>query len=280
MKQVDGNSPLKVFGQMLTFFRSKASLTVDQLGALVYLSPSQLRKVEGGTRAPTDDLVTRCEAIPEMQCNGALRELYDSMVDYLKVGVFPGWFQGWPGKEAAAVRLRVFGLVVIPGLLQTEDYARAILSTKVGATPDEIDEDVVARLARHEVLDRDKPLEYWAILDEAALHRPAGSPEIMRQALLHLAETARRPNVVIQVIPLDAGAHQGLNGGSFEIAEFEDRSDVAYQDSAISGQIVEDQDAVKELARTWDALQRVTLPEGMSLRKIEETIANYGHDLA
>ncbi|HUN32508.1 MAG TPA: helix-turn-helix transcriptional regulator [Trebonia sp.] len=273
MKQVDGNSPLKVFGQMLTFFRNKASLSLEQLGALVYLSPSQLRKVEGGTRAPSDDLVSRCEAIPEMQCHGALRELYDSMVDYLKVGVFPGWFQGWPGKESAAVRLRVFGLVVIPGLLQTEAYARAILSTKVGATSDEIDVDVVSRLARQTVLGGDKPLEYWATIDEATLRRPVGSREIMREALQHLAEMARRPNTVIQVIQLEVGAHQGLNGGSFEIAEFEEAPDVAYQDAAVSGQIIEDQDAVRELSRTWDALQRVTLPETLSLRKIEETIA-------
>jgi hypothetical protein len=83
---------------------------------------------------------------------------------------------------------------------------------------------------------------------------------------------ARRRNIVIQVIPLEVGAHQGLNGGSFEVAAFDDSPDMAYQDAAVSGQIVEDQDAVKELGRTWDALQRVTLPVGMSLRKIEETI--------
>ena len=270
MKQVDGTSPLKVFGQMLAFFRIRAGLTLDQLSALVYLSVSQLRKVEGGTRAPTDDLVTRCEAIPQLQCNGALRALYNSMADYLKVGIFPGWFRGWPQKETAAHRLRAFGLVVLPGLLQTERYARAILSTQAGATPDEVDEDVAARLSRQSVFDRDRPLEYWAIIDEAALRRPVGSREIMREALTHLAEMARRPNIVVQVIPLEAGEHEGLRGGSFEIAEFEDAPDVAYQDSAVSGQIIEDQDAVKDLAHLWDALQRVTLPEAMSLRVIEE----------
>jgi transcriptional regulator with XRE-family HTH domain len=272
MKQVDGNSPLKVFGQMLTFFRHKANLTVDQLGAVVYLSPSQLRKVEGGTRAPTADLVTRCEAIPEMQCSGALRELYDSMVDYLKVGVFPGWFQGWPGKEAAATRLRTFELTVLPGLLQPDAYARALLSIQMGITPDQLDAEVVARVARQAVFDRDRPLEYWAVLDESALRRPIGSREVMREALTHVQEMARRPNIVVQVVPLEAGAHQGLNGGSFVVAQFEDGPDVGYQDAAVSGQIIEDRDAVKELARTWEALQRVTLPETQSLRKIEETI--------
>jgi transcriptional regulator with XRE-family HTH domain len=271
MKQVDGNSPLKVFGQMLTFFRNKASLTVDQLGALVYLSPSQLRKVEGGTRAPSDDLVSRCEAIPEMQCNGALRELFDSMADYLKVGVFPGWFQGWPGKEALAVRLRSFQLVVLPGLVQTEAYARAVISTRVGITVDEIDDEVAARMERQAILNQEKPPILWIILDEVVLRRPVGSKKVMRAALTHLLEVARRPNIVVQVIPLEVGAHEGLRG-PFVIAEFEEAPDVAYQDTPVSGQIIEDRDAIKELARTWEALQRVTLPETLSLRRIEETI--------
>jgi transcriptional regulator with XRE-family HTH domain len=273
MKQVDGNSPLKVFGQMLTFFRARAGLTLDQLGALVYLSPSQLRKVEGGTRAPSSDLVSRCEAIPEMQCNGALRELYDSMVDYLKVGVFPGWFRGWPGKEAAATRLRSFQLVVLPGLVQTERYARALISARVGITADKIDEEVAARLERQAILEREIPPILWIILDEGVLRRPIGSKEVMREALEHLIELGRRPNIVVQVIPLDAGAYEGTNGAGFVIAEFEDSPDVAYQDTSVSGQIIEDQDAVEELAHTWEALQRVTLPETLSVRKIEETIA-------
>jgi transcriptional regulator with XRE-family HTH domain len=271
VKQVDGTSPLKVFGQMLAFFRIRAGLTLDQLSALVYLSVSQLRKVEGGTRAPTDDLVTRCEAIPQLQCNGALRALFDSMAEYLKVGIFPGWFRGWPQKEAAARRLRSFQLVVLPGLLQTEEYARAIISTRVGITGDEIDEEVAARIKRQGILDRENPPVLWIILDEVVLRRPVGSREVMREALQHLAEMARRPNIVVQVIPLEAGAHEGLRG-PFVIAEFEDAPDVAYQDTPVSGQIIEDPDAIKELAHTWDALQRVTLPEAMSLRVIEEAV--------
>ena len=84
---------------------------------------------------------------------------------------------------------------------------------------------------------------------------------------------------MVQVIPLEAGAHEGLRGGAFIIAEFEDAPDVAYQDTAVSGQIIEDEDAVKELAHLWEALQRVTLPETLSLREIEEAI-RYGHNLA
>jgi transcriptional regulator with XRE-family HTH domain len=270
--QATGVSPLKVFGKMLKFYRNRSGLTSDQLGALVNLSGSAIRKIESGRQAPIESLVDVLEAIPDLRCDGALRELFAQMSEYLTNGVFPGWFAGWPAKEASAVRLRSFELAAIPGLVQTGDYARAFLATRVGATTDEIDADVAARLTRQAIHDRPNPPVLWIIVDESVLKRPVGSPETMQEALTHLLEMARRPNIVVQVIPLEAGAHQGLNGAGFVIAEFDGAPDVAYQDTAVSGQIIEDDDAVKELARTWDALQRVTLPETLSLRVIEEAV--------
>ena len=112
------------------------------------------------------------------------------------------------------------------GLAQTERYARAVLSTKVGATEDEIDDRVAGRMQRRVTLDRVDPPQFWAVLDEGALR--------------------------------------------FGIAEFDDAPTVAYQDTALYGQIVEDQDAVQELTYLWDALQLVALPRVESLRRIEE----------
>jgi transcriptional regulator with XRE-family HTH domain len=275
-----GVSQLKVFGRMLKFFRNLAGLTSDQLGARVHMSGSAIRKIETGRQAPTDALVTAFEAVPQLACNGALRELFDTMADYLTNGVFPGWFSGWPKKEAAAMRLRDFEPLVFPGLTQTENYARAVISTRVGLPADEVDREVAARLKRQAILDRDNPPVLWIIIDEVVLCRPVGSRAIMREQLLHVLEFAKRPNIVVQVIPLEAGAHEGMRGGPFVVAEFDDAPDVAYQDAAVSGQIIEDEDAIRELAHTWEALQRVTLPEALSLRKIEETVANYEHDLA
>jgi transcriptional regulator with XRE-family HTH domain len=268
--QATGVSPLKVFGKMLKFYRNRCGLTSDELGALVSLSGSAIRKIESGRQAPAEPLVDALEAVADLRCDGALRELFDQMSEYLTNGVFPGWFAGWPKKEAVAVRIKSFGLEVLDGLLQTEDYARAILSTQVGVSSDKLDADVAARLARQAILDGDNPPVLWVIVDEGVLRRPVGSRQIMRDQLLHLREFANRPNIVVQVIPLEAGAHQGLNGGPFTIAEFADAPDAAYQDTAVSGQIIEDEDAVKELAHTWDALQRVTLPETLSLRAVEE----------
>ncbi|HUN38177.1 MAG TPA: helix-turn-helix transcriptional regulator [Trebonia sp.] len=269
MTQMVAASPLKVFGEMLTFFRERAGLTYEQLGGRVYLSESMLRKIEAGTRAPSANLVKTCEAIPEMQCHGALLKLYETMGPHLKVGVYPGWFQRWPEKEASAKRLRWFEPQYIPGLAQTERYARAVLSTKVGATEDVIEDDVAGRIERQRVLDREKPPQFWTILDEGVLRRHVGSTEITREAMLRLADLARRPHVIIQVIPLGAGAHEGLRGAGFVLAEFDNAATVAYQDTAVFGQIVEDQDAVQELVYLWDALQLVVLPRAESLRLIE-----------
>jgi transcriptional regulator with XRE-family HTH domain len=270
-----GVSPLKVFGQMLKFFRSRSGLTTDQLGARVHMSGSAIRKIETGRQAPADALVTAFEELPELACGGALRQLYDTMADYLTSGVFPGWFAGWPKKEGAAARIKSFSLAVVDGRFQTEDYARAILSTQVGISVDKLDADVVARIARQKIFDRDNPPVFWNIIDEGVLLRPVGSRAIMRRQLEHVLEMARRPNIVVQVVPLEAGAHQGLRGGPFEIAEFEDAPTVAYQDAAVAGQIIEDEDAIRELAHVWEALQRVTLPETLSVRKIEEAVPRW-----
>ena len=275
MKQSAAESPLRVFGAMLAYYRTHAGMTPEQLGARVFLSGSQIRKVEAGTRTPTEDLAKACEGIRELDCNGALTELYEILGEKLKRRAYPGWFAGWPDKEAQARRLRSFELVVVPGLLQTEGYARAVLSTRVGATEDEIDEAVAGRLARQQILERDQPPELWAILDEGVLRRPVGAPDVMRGQLTHLAGMARRPHIVVQVIPLAAGAHQGLNGGAFVIADFEDAATIAYQDTAVSGQIIEDASEADALAHTWDTLRLEALPRAASLRLIEETAGQW-----
>jgi transcriptional regulator with XRE-family HTH domain len=270
MRQASAASPLKVFGSRLAFYRSRAGLTSDEVGARVYLSGSTIRKVEAGLRAPTEDLVTACEDLPAMGCNGALRHLYQSLRENLKSRGYPEWFEGWPDKEGTARRLRSFEALYVPGLLQTEKYARRVLSSRLNATEDEIDSDVTARIERQAILQREKPVQLWAVLDEGALRRQVGSREDMREQLRKLAEMARKPHIVVQVIPLEAGPHEGLRGGGFMLADSDDAATVAYQDTALAGQIIEDPADVDTLVLTWEALQVVALPRMASLRLIEE----------
>jgi transcriptional regulator with XRE-family HTH domain len=263
-------SPLRVFGAMLRHYRTAAGLTPEELGARVYLSASQIRKVEEGTRTPTEALTQACEALPELNCNGALTTLREILKDHLRHRAYPGWFQAWPDHESHARRLRSFQLVVVPGLLQTETYARAVLGTRVGANAEELDEAVAARLERQQILNRAHPPELWVLLDEAVLRRPVGGPGVMAGQLGYLAAAARRPHIVLQVIPLAAGAHEGMRGGAFVLADFTDSPSLGYQDTAVTGQIVEDENQVAALAVTWDTLRLEALPRSASLDLVEE----------
>src|ERR1700761_3039564 len=263
-------SPLRVFGAMLRHYRTAAGLSPEELGSRIFLSASQIRKVEDGTRTPTEALTQACEALPELGTHGALTNLREILKDHLRQRAYPGWFQPWPDHESQASRLRSFQLVVIPGLLQTETYARAVLSTRVGATAEDLDEAVAARLGRQEILNRHHPPEFWVLLDEAVLRRPVGGPNTMADQLDYLAIVARRPHIVLQVIPLVAGAHEGMRGGAFVLADFADSPSLGYQDTAVSGQIMEEPNQIETLAVTWDTLRLEALPRSASLDLVEE----------
>ena len=123
-------------------------MSQEQLGARVYLSSDMIGKIEQGQRTPTEQFITACENIPELEANGALRELRDQLKDLLQQRAYPAWFANWPDIEARAVSLKNYQLAVVPGLLQTEDYARALLTDRIGRNPDEVDDLVAARMER------------------------------------------------------------------------------------------------------------------------------------
>ncbi len=144
--------------------------------------------------------------------------------------VLPSWFQAYLGLEAAAALIRTYELQFVPGLLQTEDYARAVvLLGHSRAAAAEIDRRVTLRMRRQEVLHGEDPPQLWAVVDEAALRRPIGGVAVMRQQLSALIEATRLPNVRLQVVPFAAGGHAAA-GGAFSILRFGDQElpDVVY----------------------------------------------------
>jgi transcriptional regulator with XRE-family HTH domain len=262
-------SPLRVFGAELRHYRTRAGMSQDQLGARVYCSGDLVGKVENGQRAPTEEFTAACDAVPDLDTGGALARLRELLRDYLKQRAYPGWFHRWPDKEATAKTLRTFELVAVPGLLQTEDYARAVLRTQVMATDEEIEEMVRARMERQAILASDSRPMLWVILDEGVLLRPVGGAYVMHDQLERLTEAAQRPNVVLQVIPLAVGAHQGMSG-NFVIADFADAPPVVYQDTAARGQIVEDADDIAAVTMMWDTLNSEALPRSASMELVKE----------
>ncbi len=144
--------------------------------------------------------------------------------------VLPSWFQAYLGLEAAATRIRTYELQFVPGLLQTEEYARAVvLLGHSRASSAEIDRRVTLRMRRQQVLHGAEPPQLWAVVDEAALRRPIGGAAVMRQQVSALIEATRLPNVRLQVVPFAAGGHAAA-GGAFTILRFSDQElpDVVY----------------------------------------------------
>ncbi|MFG1777380.1 Scr1 family TA system antitoxin-like transcriptional regulator [Micromonospora sp. NPDC049048] len=189
------------------------------------------------------------------------REVEDLWPDVLKRRE-PAWLRPWVETELQATALRSFQIAVIPGLLQTPEYASAVLASGL-LGPDEVTEYVETRLRRQKaVLERRKPPLFIAVLDEFALRR--GAPEIMHPQLDHLVKMAQRPNILLHVLPLDAGLHAG-QAGPFVIATTED-GDVAYLDDQAAGRLTND---TGDLWSIWDTLRSVALPRRQTIDFLE-----------
>ncbi|MET7751682.1 helix-turn-helix transcriptional regulator [Micromonospora sp. NPDC005367] len=170
--------------------------------------------------------------------------------------VLPSWFQSYLGLEAAAALIRTYEVQFVPGLLQTPAYARAVVLLGHGtAAPDEIDRRVGLRVRRQEVLRRADPPQLWAVLDEAALRRPIGGPEVMRGQLSALIEATRSPNIRLQIIPFTAGGHAAA-GGAFSILRFGDQDlpDIVYIEQLTSAIYLDKRDDLDHYALAMERL--------------------------
>ena len=127
----NGTTPLAVFGAMLRHYRTRAGLSLDELGSRVFLTGNMLGKIENGPRAPSASSSPTARRSPESASNGALLELREALKDHLRDRAYPGGSRTGRARRRRPSGLRTFQLVVVPGLLQTEDYARAVLSTRV-----------------------------------------------------------------------------------------------------------------------------------------------------
>jgi len=150
--------------------------------------------------------------------------------------VLPTWFQSYLGLESSAALIRTYEVQFVPGLLQTPDYARAVIQLGHSDAPTaEIERRVELRMDRQKLLTRAEPPQVWVVVDEAALRRPIGGRQVMYRQIEALIEETRRPNIRLQVIPFDAGGHAAA-GGAFTILRFADEElpDVIYVEQLTS----------------------------------------------
>jgi hypothetical protein len=259
-------SPLHFFGAEVRRARVAAGLTLAGLGATVPCDASTVSRVEAGVLGPTERFADACdEAFPHM--DGWFARFYQDSRKWN--GPDPAWFRPWREFEAVATAFRWFELVTVPGLLQTEDYARAVLRTRISESDDAIEQMVAARLERQSILERDKPPTLWVVITEVVLGFPVGGPDVMREQVNHLADMAQRTNIIVQVIPTLHGPHEGFRG-PFIVAELEGSAPVAYQDTAVRGQVLEDAEDIASLMVMWDSLKAEALPRAASQQLIEE----------
>jgi transcriptional regulator with XRE-family HTH domain len=256
-------SPVHFFGSEVRRAREAAGMSQSELGTLVPCDKSAVSRVETGLAQPDEAFARACDAaFPQM--GGWFTRFYSDSRSWAQV--FPAAFLKFAAYEAQATVLRSFQHSLFPGLLQTEDYARAVLERHPGVTEDQVTERVAARLARQWVLDREDPPLLWCLLDEAVLHREIGGAKVMHDQLSRVADIARRPNVTVQVIPR-AGAHAGLLG-AFVTAETPDRH-VAYLEHAADGMTTDDPAIVAEVGVRFDALRTEAYRGSESLALIE-----------
>jgi len=253
--------PLEFFGAELRRARTAAGLSQEQLGQRVGYSGAQVGKVEMGERAPSQDFAQLCDsALPD--AGGLFVRIY--MLARRWDGGYPSWFTGWLEAERRATSLCSWEPLVVPGLLQTADYARAVLSAEPGTSEDELEELVHARIARQAIFDRPKPPALWVVIDETVLHRLIGSRKIMYEQLQQLADTSCRSSVTIQVVPAGIGAHAGLLGGFAIASASSSAPDTVYMESPDEGQTTELPSVVGKLSLTFGTLRADALPRGAS----------------
>jgi transcriptional regulator with XRE-family HTH domain len=257
------SSVLAFFGAELRRLRTEAGISQEDLGQRISYSSSLVGMVETARRAPARDFTERCDAA--LGTGGVLTRLWP----LVSQESLPRWFRPFAEVERTATSIRSWEPLVIPGLLQTEDYARALSAAwQPGDGREVVQQQVNARMERQQLLVRDDPPLLWMIIGEVALRNPVGSPAVLREQLAQLLEhEAEHPKIIVQVVPLNAGAHPGLEDPLVLVTR-RDEPDLAYLEVQGRGQLVESGEEVGRYGLLYDLLRAVALPPDASREMI------------
>jgi transcriptional regulator with XRE-family HTH domain len=264
-------------GAELRRYREAAGVTIEVVAEQLGCSPSKVSRIETGHNSATPRDVADILAIYRVGAHEA-----EELVQIAREARQKGWWHpysavlvgAYVGLEAAARGVRAYEQLVIPGLLQSEEYALALIrNARTSDTPKDIDRRVHVRLARQSLLTQEDPIYLWAVLDEAALSRPVGGEEVMREQLRHLIEAQELPNVTLQVLPFAAGSHAGMDG-AFAILDFPDQvdPDVVYVENATGGLFLEKEEELRKYHSIFDDLRALALSPDASTTLIESLV--------
>jgi transcriptional regulator with XRE-family HTH domain len=266
------SSPRALLGAELRHAREKAGLSQEELGQRLFVSGSFVGQLESGTRrmqpeyARLLDEVLGTEDFFRRNCRASAKSKY------------PEHFAEAAEAEAGATEIREYVQLLIPGLLQTPAYARAVCRAyQPTAKEEEIEELVAARVERARLLGHPTAPLLWAVIDEAALRRAVGGRKVMAEALRHLAELARCGRAIVQVLPFEAGAHAAMEG-SLKLMDFEDAPPLAYFEGVGTGRLEDDPVIVRHQRFTYQLLTAYALSPQNSLALIEAMAQDYAHE--
>ncbi|MGI5337234.1 helix-turn-helix domain-containing protein [Streptomyces sp. CA-181903] len=269
-KQLDPFRSLPaLYGSKLRRLRRRAGWTQRQLGGKVPIAHSRIAQFELGKEVPSKKVSDRLDEL--LGADGDLIELRE----YIERAPIPDWFRKYLEYEAKAIAMHKYLAHSIPGLLQTEAYARELMGRgQPWLSKGELDAKVAARLGRQKILRRADPPLLWVVLDEAVVRRPVGGPAVMRDQLLHVLDAAKAPSVEVQVLPFSAGCHSAM-GGSLTLLSFRNAPRMAYLEGGLQGQLVRDGMTVARHSHRYDLVRAAALPIGPSIAMIERIVEEY-----
>ncbi|WP_406160943.1 helix-turn-helix transcriptional regulator [Streptomyces sp. NBC_01005] len=242
-------SPLDYYGWELRRQREAHSLKQGQLGEIIFCTGSLVGQIETTKKIPTRDFSERVDAA--LGTDG----VFSRLVGLVLRSQLPTWFQPYADMEAKAAYISTYQAQLVYGLLQTEEYARALLGVDY---PERVDEMAAARLDRQRILRGENPPALWVVLSEAALLQEVGGRDVMRGQLKRLLGFRDDPWVQIQVLPFSVGQHTGMMG-SFNLLRFEDDPDLFYVESYDQGHMTANPQVIKERSVGYARLQATAL---------------------
>lgn len=218
-------------------------MTQTDVGKIISVTKQQVHNLESGIRKPSKK---QTETLARIWNTGGH---FGRLRKYAEEGHDPDWFRTFTLYEASACTIKTYTLSVVHGLLQTPDYARALL---IAGRVDDVDAALAARMARQEILSRRTPPELWALINESVLDQPVGGADVMRRQLAHLQSLSRLPHIVLRVVPRRVGAHMGLDG-SFTVISTKSEN-VAYLEAFGGGRLAQESAEVAEFALRFDRI--------------------------
>lgn len=257
-------SARSVFADLLAAYRREAGWTQAEAARQFTMSKSLYQKIEACDRRPQRDMAERCDEL--FGTHGVFARLYQDIV----TETHPTWFGPRVEYEDRATAISDWEQRGVPGLLQTEAYARAVVrACRPYMSPEALERDVQARLERQDILARDRPPKLWVIVAEGVLRQLVGGREVMTGQLDHLMRMSESSQAVIQVLPFSAADAPGVDGPA-ALFEFEGQPPVAYLEGWHAGQVIEDPKEVANIATALSMIKGCALSPGDSRQLIAQ----------